>query len=216
MKILAILFSALISVNVYSQKCEVDMEAISGSYEGNCKKGQANGNGTAKGTDTYVGEFKKGLPHGAGTYTWANGSRFVGQFVRGIKEGEGEMIKKTLAGTDSTYSGFWKDDEYIGKEKYPYKTLNSDPKIVKIQYNRLTSDGRSIAIKYQQSNQNVKHDDINITNIMGTYSSVLQNPYKKEINNVIFPFQAIVNGSERWEFQITQPGGWEVIVSITE
>lgn len=217
MKLLMLIFSVVISTSLYAQKnCEVDVEALSGTYEGDCKKGLANGIGTAQGTDTYKGKFKKGLPHGAGAYTWANGDKFVGEFSRGLKEGEGQMIVKTAAGVDSTYSGYWRGDEYIGLDKYPYKTLVSDPRIVKIQYNKLNSDGNSIAIKYQQRNQNVQHSDISINNIQGSFSSVLQNPYKKEIVNVIFPFQAIIAGQERWEFQITQPGNWEIVVSITE
>ena len=54
--------------------CMVLMEAISGSYEGDCRNGLAHGKGTALGWDTYRGQFKKGLPHGTGTYIWENGA----------------------------------------------------------------------------------------------------------------------------------------------
>lgn len=59
----------------YSQeKCKVLSPAISDTYEGKCKGGFANGKGIAVGTDRYDGQFSKGLPHGVGTYSWANGN----------------------------------------------------------------------------------------------------------------------------------------------
>jgi hypothetical protein len=55
------------------ENCKVLLPALSGNYEGGCKKGLADGKGKASGTDVYEGEFSKELPHGKGTYTWSNG-----------------------------------------------------------------------------------------------------------------------------------------------
>ena len=48
-----------------------------------CQKGDCvNGEGTyayASG-DKYAGEFKDGNRHGQGTYTWANGGKYVGEY----------------------------------------------------------------------------------------------------------------------------------------
>ena len=48
----------LFSTNVFAQ-CEVLLNDIKGTYDGNCKKGKADGFGKAVGTDTYEGEFKE-------------------------------------------------------------------------------------------------------------------------------------------------------------
>ena len=93
--------------------CKVLLESISGSYEGDCKKGLAHGKGKAVGEDTYEGTFKKGFPEGEGKYTWANGDYYEGEFKKGKIEGEGTRV---MAGGDITQEGFFLDGEYIGKE----------------------------------------------------------------------------------------------------
>jgi len=71
------------------QDCKVIDTDINSSYEGECKEGFADGFGTAKGRDTYIGGFKKGLTHGKGKYLWANGDKFQGNYKNGKKNGEG-------------------------------------------------------------------------------------------------------------------------------
>ncbi|MGV8092965.1 MAG: hypothetical protein AB2L24_14000 [Mangrovibacterium sp.] len=46
--------------------CKVLLTEISGSYEGECKKGLADGFGKATGVDQYEGELKKRLPEREG------------------------------------------------------------------------------------------------------------------------------------------------------
>jgi len=64
---------------------------LRGSYEGDCeeKNEVANGQGVAKGADTYVGTFVKGRPDGKGTYTWENGAKLDGSFKDGKAQGAG-------------------------------------------------------------------------------------------------------------------------------
>ena len=50
----------LLAPQLSQAQCKVLLEAVSGEYEGGCKKGKADGKGIAKGTDSYEGEFKKG------------------------------------------------------------------------------------------------------------------------------------------------------------
>ena len=57
-------------------RCIVHDPDISDSFRGECIDGVASGYGAAKGRDTYVGEFKDGLPHGRGKYTWGPNSRW--------------------------------------------------------------------------------------------------------------------------------------------
>ena len=40
----------------------------------------------------YVGEFKYALPNGQGTITYANGTKFVGNFRDGSYYGTGELL----------------------------------------------------------------------------------------------------------------------------
>ena len=62
--------------------------------KGNCK----NGNGTFKSRyGEYVGEFKKKMFHGTGTYTWDNGDQYVGEYKKDNKKlfkNKGELEKK--------------------------------------------------------------------------------------------------------------------------
>jgi hypothetical protein len=95
-----------------------------GKYEGDQKKGLAQGKGTASGTDTYTGEFKKGLPDGIGVYTDSQGNVYKGAFREGLKEGKGEFIP-AASSTEKPMTGYWMDDKYVGKEKVePYEVSN--------------------------------------------------------------------------------------------
>jgi len=110
----------LLSFTAYSQTCEVDKEALKGTYTGDCKKDKAHGKGKAVGIDTYDGEFKNGVPDGQGTYTWSNKSVFEGKYLKGLREGKGKMTIKKEGTQDSVIEGFWKKDAYIGKYEKPY------------------------------------------------------------------------------------------------
>ena len=73
--------------------------------EGSCTSGNCvNGQGTftyANG-NSYVGEYRNGKRHGQGIYTYANGNSYVGEFSYGLFNGQG------------TYT--WSDGaEYVGE-----------------------------------------------------------------------------------------------------
>lgn len=93
--------------------CQVVPEALKGQYNGECKKGLANGEGAAKGIDSYVGAFKKGYPHGFGVYTYANGSVYIGSFNKGQKDGYGILKKMTEAGDVEEDYGWWLADSLM-------------------------------------------------------------------------------------------------------
>jgi hypothetical protein len=75
--------SILFSLSGMAQSCAVDDPSIAKEYVGDCENGRADGWGVAKGTDAYRGMFRKGKMHGSGSYTWADGSTFQGEFVQG-------------------------------------------------------------------------------------------------------------------------------------
>ena len=52
--------------------------------------------------DKYVGEFKSGKRHGQGTFIFSNGHKYVGEFENGKRQGDG------------TYT-FSNGDEYVGE-----------------------------------------------------------------------------------------------------
>ena len=66
--------------------------------------------------DEYKGEFKDGISHGQGTYTWKNGDEYKGEFKDGISHG---------LGTDSyadgeKYEGQFKDGKCHGQGTLSY------------------------------------------------------------------------------------------------
>lgn len=105
-------------------KCKVLLESINKEYEGECKKGLANGEGSAKGDeDYYQGTFKKGLPAGNGKYVWGNGEFYIGEFKEGMRDGEGVMyqLNKETGAIEKGKMSLWKEDKFvmeIMEEKY--------------------------------------------------------------------------------------------------
>lgn len=109
---------------VNAQNCKVLLPALAGSYEGICKNDKANGNGKAIGTDTYEGAFKNGYPEGHGKYTWKNSDWYEGNFKSGMRNGEGAIHYPSTGKPDSTLTGFWAKDMYIGLYEAPYKIVS--------------------------------------------------------------------------------------------
>lgn len=106
-----------------AQNCTVISDSLKGKYTGDCKKGLANGFGTAMGADTFTGNFKKGLPYGEGKYIWRDGSWYEGNWKNGKRDGIG-TYKTNNTGKDSITlitKGYWKDDKYTGQFEKPYQ-----------------------------------------------------------------------------------------------
>ena len=100
-------------------------------YEGEYnEEGQRHGKGTYTFADgaIYEGDFKDGNYHGKGTYTYASGAIYEGDYKDGKKHGKG-----VLRGPDGAiiHSGDWKDGKPYGEsyplqpEEYKYYTENT-------------------------------------------------------------------------------------------
>lgn len=149
-----ILFSIVLlffSLFCFSQKCEVLVASLKGTYEGDCKKDKANGNGTATGEDSYTGEFKNGYPDGNGKYSWKNGDWYDGQWKKGMREGRGTMFYKEKDSKDSLLTGFWKKDKYFGKYEKPYIVHAKTPDISQLEVSREASQNKEISFVMQST-----------------------------------------------------------------
>lgn len=96
--------------------CRVIDAAIAREYRGECRNGLAHGKGRAKGKDAYVGEFQDGNAHGQGTYTWASGDSFAGQWQDGKK-----TYGKYTWSSGNYYEGYFVNNNFNG---YGVKTRN--------------------------------------------------------------------------------------------
>lgn len=200
--------------------CKVLKEGIDTSYEGECKKGLAHGDGVATGTDTYEGSFRKGLPHGHGKYIYATGDFYEGQWSKGLMNGDGKLVRR-LAEGDSTQVGVWEDGIYLGAEKLPAYRVKYNNGVVRYNMNRL-GDGNKVEFRFFQNGtpnadiQNVMYnvssgDKINVSGVYG-------------VNQVEFPFTCRIT-YKTWnklrsvqydavlEFIINEPGNWQVTLN---
>jgi len=58
------------------------------------------------GDGNYRGELLSEKPHGKGTVTWPDGSRYSGEWKNGLYHGEGVFVWSN----GDKYEGHWKDD----------------------------------------------------------------------------------------------------------
>lgn len=112
--LIGVLVAASFASENVDQSCRVLPTNLSGTYEGGCKDGLAEGSGTAAGKDTYWGEFSAGLPHGQGVYVTSAGSRYEGKIQQGKPHGRGSYIFSS----GHRYEGEFVDGKRHGKGTY--------------------------------------------------------------------------------------------------
>lgn len=198
--------------------CKVKLEALNKVYEGECKKGYAQGYGEAQGEeDTYKGAFKKGLPHGQGTYVWSNGNTYQGSFVKGKMHGKGILIIKDAEGKESLKKGYFEKDEYIGEYKNPYAISSKrEVKNVYVQEdpNQINGEQYQITIKVKNNGvyvipQSLVIIDENATNTIDNVLANVKFPCKKI--DISFRY---ADFSSRVVLDIYKKGNWIIEITI--
>jgi len=215
---LLIVFFAL-SIFVFGQKeCKVLLPEISGTYEGKCKKGLAHGKGKAVGIDTYEGRFRKGLPDGVGTYIYANGAKYIGEWLGGKREGKG-IYTFNYKDKDSIQDGLWEKGKYLGPVPKKPKVLISNG-VDRYNIERIGSGNpdRVLISFFQNGAPNRGISEFLISGSSGIEMK-LGNATGYEF--VVFPFTGKVNYMTwnklhtaqflvTFEFIIYGPGNWDV------
>jgi len=59
----------------------------------------------------YIGEWKDGMMHGQGTYTLKGGAQYVGEFKDGMMHGQGTL---TLGKGAVVLAGKWVNNKHVG------------------------------------------------------------------------------------------------------
>jgi|TARA_B100001971_G_C18186690_1_gene536077 hypothetical protein len=197
-------------------KCKVLIPAISTTYEGKCKKGLANGQGTATGIDTYAGRFRKGVPNGLGTYTWASGAEYIGQWEFGERQGEG-VYRFKYNGKDSTLAGIWKEDRYVGP--VPATPIIMHSRNVQTYSLLRQSDGNKLTIEFFMNGaNNTLIEKVSIISSNGSYQNYgdrlvfnyIMYPCTFNITYVTPNKMLTAKLDAVFEFEIFEPGNWNL------
>ena len=238
-QILLYFVSLFSTTGLLSQSCNVSVDSLKGQYTGDCRKGKAEGKGTAIGIDSYAGNFKNGYPDGQGKYTWKNGSWYEGFWKNGLFEGQGTLNK---INNDEPHSavvltGFWKKGKYIGRYEKPYIVSSLTNNISDINIRKLNSTTSEITITVKSitggastlSNPALpKSRLIDIQTIEGRFDQQVTDETSSTITNkyifrkVTFPFYAILSfettgtklQAEKVRLEIFENCDWYVQVSI--
>lgn len=215
--------SIMLSTVLFAQKtdtaCKVLLKEISGSYNGKCANGLADGDGTAVGEDSYTGSFKNGFPDGKGTYKFKNGNTYIGYWKNGLKDGKGEF-KYTINGQTTILKGYWLNGDYAGTEKpmEDYRVTNK----IGVEYFSIIKKGNSkdkieisfetAYIKYLPIDLSIKCSNGNVTQ---NYRTMVIQDYSIPLNCAI-QF-TLSKGAVRklcsFTFDILKPGYYTVLLS---
>ncbi len=202
------------------ETCEVLVPELVGEYEGECRRGLANGFGKAVGTDTYEGNFRRGYPHGDGVYTWANGDVYEGRFRRGQMHGIGRL---TTFRNDQevVIEGVWRAGELIEEDTGTGNgyTVNSMRRLDGVRVNRTSDSGETVVFRVTRYHSPLRFEDMIFS---GTSGQGRIHSDEVRFEGVEFPFRAtlryVVPNKMRSDFfqaeldiTITEPGTWEVI-----
>ena len=177
----------------------------------------ASGSGISIGENKYEGEFRNGLPHGKGTIFYAEGATYIGEWKKGLRQGEGKYTFK-VDGKELIKEGIWKKDKFIGeKNKKQYKIIRNVA-VPRYTFRKIGDEFNRVSIRLKHNGvtvptpQNITGSSGNITNYQGDFSFE---------NIIYFPFTCemlysmpskLYTSRHRVEFvfEILEPGDWLV------
>lgn len=232
-QILTTLFVSFLSLTIYAQTsstCEVMVDSLKGTYEGECAGGKANGQGKAVGIHIYEGSFKKGYPDGTGKYTWPNGDYYTGGWKKGQMDGKGEFHDH-VGGKEKVKTGFWKKGDYKGEYEKPYIVHNTTTEIGRVQASvirkeqdtRITIQVENLSSQGGFATTNnasiTKLTDIIVKNGTFTYrnSTLLSNKETTVLQGITFPFRAtFVFGNSSVDIELFEQGAWDLMIPINK
>lgn len=208
-----------VSIISFSQSCAVQVDALKGIYVGDCKKNKADGNGTAKGEDSYTGEFKNGYPDGRGKYIWKNGDWYEGEWEKGQREGQGTMYYSGKS-KNSPQTGFWKKDKYIGLYEKPYNIHSKTFKVVTVNFTKNDLTKHEISVDAQFIPRGIPTiTGVEVINGQFTLQNTNENLPRNSLTTfrgVSFPFRFKItyHGEHVIDMEIFEPGNWTIEVKI--
>jgi hypothetical protein len=199
--------------------CKVLKPEIAEKYIGSCKQGLADGQGEATGIDYYRGEFSKGWPEGKGEYIWSNGATYRGEWKKGMRNGNGTYSIRNN-GKDSTLTGKWKNDRFIGNQNQAPYVIEYRNNIGRVSAIRV---GDRPYVKYKFSRNGIESTNISGLLMQGSSGSESATGSFTGFEQVTFPFKGKVSFSAPNPFQmaiiycelrltIIQPGSWIVTI----
>ena len=199
-------------------ECKVLVPQIADTYEGKCKKGFAHGNGVARGKDTYEGSFKSGLPDGKGIYTWSTGEKHVGEWKEGKRDGPGTYYYFE-DGEQLSKEGMWIDNQYAGPVPEKPKVKTS----VGIERYNFQRQGEGQRVQVTTFINGIPNVDLEDLIFYGSSGNMYISGGSMGYEGIIFPFKCMltyyswnrlrtVRVFTRFEFEITQPGKWQVTI----
>ena len=220
--LLMILIIAVVPDANSQSGCTVKLEAISISYEGACKKRLAHGYGKAMGErDAYEGDFRKGFPHGSGTYKWGDEKLYTGSFAKGMMDGKGELRIFRQDHPDSVLNGYFKEGKYVGKYESPYKVL-AKRTVRQVTFQKKNNQVYQVSFRVFHNGKEIRPGDFVITDLESTVTRELSG--LPGFDNVNYPLrQAKVNFSIQELqnpvmceviFELYEPGQWEILIVI--
>jgi len=216
---LALLF--FVSGTIHAQvECKVLVPALSGKYEGGCKRGLAHGKGIAEGIDHYEGRFVKGYPHGKGRYDWSTGEYYEGDWKKGLRDGKGSYHFRYNE-KDTVYSGLWENDKYIGPD-YPRPKITQQLNVARVDFTRV-DDGQKVEFSFYQGGNPASQ--VGGLTLVCNSGSEYNMGHSVVYNNVIFPFNSRItfgymNAFHTESFNavvdliISEPGFWKVKIHL--
>ena len=228
MKRKILLLVATIFVASYSSfsqdDCKAFIETYVAQYEGDCKKGLADGNGKTLGKDYYVGEFKKGKPHGKGKFTWENGNFYDGEWKKGLKNGLGKLVLRRELQEDSVITGLWKNDTYVGEEEEKEWQIINSRGVTRFKFQKVNDDNANNEVQIRFRRNGAKFNQMEGLQLSGQ-GIAFEDALSVGFKSASFPFEGRVDCTVpnqfntntfyvTFEYLINKPGKWVITLDL--